>query len=66
MRGGQVIGASSNTGMAPTPTDLATGQSSESGETVRPEHLFRAILQNVGIKEDVVDYGVNPLSALFA
>jgi hypothetical protein len=51
--------------MAPTPTDLLTGISSSAGETVRPEHIFRALLQNVGIDDDIADYGVEGLSALF-
>ncbi len=64
VRGGTVVGASSDVGMAPTPTDLETGLPSEAGETVRPEHLFRALLEGVGIAEDVVDYGVEPLRAV--
>ncbi len=66
VRGGSLVGQSSDVGMAPTPTDLLTGQRDEGGVTVRPEHLFRAILQSVGIQEDVVEYGVDPLSAVFS
>lgn len=65
IRGGQVIGASSDVGMAPTPTDLQTGAPIDEGETVLPEHVFRALLHDVGITEDVVDYGVEPLMALY-
>ena len=65
IRGGRVIGASSDVGMAPTPTDLRTGMPSDSGETIRPEHLFRAILSDLGISDDIADYGVDPLTALY-
>ena len=65
VRGGRVIGASSDVGMAPTNTDLETGLSSDGGETVRPEHVFRALLEGAGITEDVAGYGVEPLRAIF-
>lgn len=65
IRGGRVIGTSSDVGMAPTPTDLRTGSPSDSGETIRPEHLFRALLTDLGVVEDVAEYGVEPLTALY-
>ncbi len=65
VKGGQVIGRSSDIGMAPTPTDLASGLPSESGEVVYPEHIFRALLQGAGVEEDLADYGVDPLMAIF-
>ena len=65
VKGGQVIGRSSDIGMAPTPTDLASGLPSESGEVVYPEHIFRALLQGAGVEEDLADYGVDPLIAIF-
>lgn len=66
VKGGHVIGASSDLGMAPTPTDLSTGLPSDSGEVVYPEHIYRALLVGAGIEDDVADYGVEPLMALFA
>lgn len=65
IRGGQVIGASSDVGMAPTPTNLQTGLPSPGGETIRPEHLFRAILTDLGVPEDIGEYGVEPLMAVY-
>lgn len=64
IRGGAVVGASSNVGMAPQDLDLATGEVVDGGETVRPEHVFRALLSSVGVEEDVVGYGVDPLTAI--
>jgi uncharacterized protein (DUF1501 family) len=64
IRGGAVVGASSDVGMAPQAMDLATGVVGEGGETVRPEHVYRALLKSVGIEEDVVDYRVEPLTAI--
>lgn len=65
LRGGRVIGRSSDTGMAPTPLDLATGAPDEGGQIVKPENLFRAILERQGILEDVGDYRADPLTALY-
>ena len=66
VQGGRVIGASSDVGMAPTETDLASGETSEGGEVVKPEHVYRAILTECGITDDVGDYRVDPLTALYA
>ena len=66
VKGGQVIGRSSDIGMAPTATDLLTGQPSESGEVVYPEHIFRALLKGAGVDEDLGDYGVDPLMSVFS
>jgi uncharacterized protein (DUF1501 family) len=63
--GGRVLGRSSDVGMAPTELDLATGQPREGGTILHPEHLFRAILADVGIEDDVADLRVEPLQALY-
>ena len=63
--GGRVIGASSDTGMAPLETDLDSGERSDAGEIVRPEHLFRGLLHGVGVEEDIADLDAKPLLALF-
>ncbi|MCA9492011.1 MAG: DUF1501 domain-containing protein, partial [Myxococcales bacterium] len=64
--GGQVIGASSDVGMSPTTTDLVTGLPSASGEILKPEHVMRALLERVGLTDDVADLRVPALSALLA
>lgn len=64
--GGRVIGQSSDVGMAPTRMSLATGAPDAGGEIIRPEHIYKAILEHVGITEDVGDYRVAPLTALYA
>jgi uncharacterized protein (DUF1501 family) len=65
VRGGKVIGASSDVGMAPTSTDLLTGLSAQGGEIVHPENVFRALLMGAGVSEDIGEYGVDPLMAIF-
>ncbi|MBX2798531.1 MAG: DUF1501 domain-containing protein [Myxococcales bacterium] len=65
VRGGQVIGASSDVGMGPRAVDLATGELVPGGEIVRPEHVHRALLSHIGVTEDVADLRVEPLSVLF-
>lgn len=66
VKGGRVIGASSDVGMAPTPTDLASGLPSSSGEVVYPEHVFRGMLVAAGVDDDIGDLGVEPLTALYS
>jgi uncharacterized protein (DUF1501 family) len=51
IRGGQVIGQSSNVGMQPTTTNLVTGRSDEGGEVVRPEYVLQMLFDEVGIGE---------------
>ena len=63
--GGRIIGASSDVGMAPLPTDLVSGQASDAGEIVKPEHIFRALLHGVGVTEDVAELDAQPLLALY-
>ena len=65
VKGGQVIGASSDVGMAPQAVDLTTGALSAGGEIVRPENVWRALLENIGVTDDVADLRVDPLSAIF-
>ena len=49
VRGGQVIGASSDVGMQPTPVNLFTGRSDVEGEIIRPEHVLQTLFDEVGI-----------------
>lgn len=65
IRGGRVIGASSDTGMEPQPIDLATGALDPSGAVPMPEHVFRALMVKAGIEDDAADLRVDPLMALF-
>ena len=66
VRGGQVIGASSDLGMQPQEVDLQTGQALTvpgSGEVVRPEHVLQTLYQEAGI-DDRPDLRVQPLETL--
>jgi hypothetical protein len=68
IKGGQVIGASSEVGMNPQPVHLETGaltSIADGGEVVRPEHVLQALYEEVGITEEP-DLRVSPLTALFA
>lgn len=66
IRGGQVIGASSDEGMQPQAIDLTTGALDPAGEIPKPEHVFRALLDDIGVTDDVADLRVEPLRALFS
>jgi uncharacterized protein (DUF1501 family) len=66
IKGGQVIGASSDVGMAPRPVDLATGRPAPGGEVVRPEHVLSVLLELAGVEPGRVDLRVRPLAALRA
>ncbi len=65
IRGGTVVGASSDVGMAPQAIDLATGTLDPNGETPRPEHVWEALLSTVGL-EGTTALGVSPLAAVLA
>jgi hypothetical protein len=64
IQGGVVVGRSSDIGMAPTTTNLETGESDPGGDVIRPEHIIRALFVDAGITEDVADLRVEPLSAI--
>ncbi|MEZ4464967.1 MAG: DUF1501 domain-containing protein [bacterium] len=49
LRGGQVIGASSDSAMGPELIDLATGRSDEGGESLFPEHVLSTALASAGV-----------------
>jgi uncharacterized protein (DUF1501 family) len=63
VRGGQVIGASSDIGMQPQKVDLATGLVSPEGEVIRPEHILTTLYRDVGIGDEA-DLRVDPLETL--
>lgn len=64
VKGGRVIGQSSDFGMYPQGVNLLTGELDEGGETIRPEHIIRAIYDQVGIGDEP-DLRVDGLSAIF-
>jgi uncharacterized protein (DUF1501 family) len=66
IKGGQVIGASSDVGMSPQPVDLATGQLDPGGEVIRPEHIHRSLLEGLGVMDDVADLRVPSIPALLS
>lgn len=67
IRGGQVVGRSSDLGMAPLPINLTTGQyDPDNGTIVKPEHIHRALLYSMGITEDIADWRADPLTAILA
>ena len=52
IRGGTVIGASSDVGMEPQHADTSTGLLDRGGEIVKPEHVLRTLLVDAGIEDD--------------
>lgn len=49
VRGGQIIGASSDVGMAPQTVNLHTGAVDPEGEVIRPEHVIQSLFDEVGV-----------------
>jgi hypothetical protein len=64
VRGGTVVGASSDIGMSPQEVDLASGRVDPGGEVIRPEHVLRTLMVDAGITGDVADLRVPPVPAL--
>ena len=62
--GGQVVGKSSDVGMEAVQTDLATGQPSQGGEILKPEHLLQTLFHTVNVTDDPADLRVDPIAAL--
>ena len=62
IRGGQVIGASSDLGMGPELVDLQTGQVAAGGESLKPEHVLATVLAAGGV--DPSSLRVDPIPAL--
>jgi len=61
---GQVAGASSDQAMGPELVDLATGQPSEDGVSLKPEHVMTTALHAAGL--DASDLKVEPLTSLLS
>jgi len=66
IQGGQVIGSSSDVAMAPTNTDLHTGETASNGEVINPEHVLRTLLYDAGMENDDADLRVDPIWKLLA
>jgi hypothetical protein len=64
IKGGQVLGRSSNVGMMPVPLDLMTGADDPAGDIVRPEHIIQALFHDIGVTDDPADLRVEPLMPL--
>ncbi|MEM9074383.1 MAG: DUF1501 domain-containing protein [Myxococcota bacterium] len=64
IQGGQVIGASTDTGMAPGLTNFESGQPDPGGQVIYPEHILRTLLVDAGIENDAADLRVDGLPAL--
>lgn len=63
IKGGTVIGASSDVGMMPTATSLTTGKPDPGGEVLHPEHVIQTFYSQVGIGAEA-DMRVDPIWAL--
>ncbi len=51
--------------MAPTKTNLTTGESDDvAGEIIKPEHIYRTLLHDIGVTADVTDMRVPAITAL--
>lgn len=68
IKGGTVVGASSDIGLYPTKMDMATGLPSQGGEIIKPEHVMRTLFYDLGFPEgadgDISDMRVEPLKLL--
>lgn len=64
VRGGQVVGSTSDSGMQALSVDLTTGALDPSGQALTPEHIGRTLVQSIGLDDDVGDFRVEPAPAL--
>jgi len=64
IKGGQIIGGTSDVGMQALPTDLSTGLPSDEGAFIGNNHIARTLLHSIGIEEDVGDFREPPVLAL--
>jgi uncharacterized protein (DUF1501 family) len=65
--GGRIVGASSDVAMAPQKVLLGEGtvdEKSPKAEVVKPEHVYMALLHDLGVKGDPADLRVAPLTAV--
>ena len=64
IKGGQIIGQSSDLAMSPQTVNLVTGKVQPGAEILKPEHIYMAFLKQLGIAGDPYDLRVDPLTAL--
>lgn len=64
IKGGQVLGATTDLGMMASPVDLTTGALSPMGELIGNNHIARTLLHSIGVEEDIGDFRANPIGAL--
>ena len=58
IKGGQVIGATSDLGMQAQPIDLTTGVLDAGGEVIGNNHIARTLLHSIGVDDDIGDFSV--------
>lgn len=64
IKGGQVVGRSSDVGMEPMAINLSNGRPDPGGEVIRPEHILQTLLHQAGLSGDVADLRVGSIPAL--
>jgi hypothetical protein len=64
VKGGQIIGASSDEGMEPVACNLGTGQTELGGTVLKPEHVIQTLFHGAGITDDPADLRCEAIDAL--
>ncbi len=64
IRGGALVGATSDVGMAAVPWDLENNRPSEGGSTITPEHIAATLLASAGVSSPRITHA--PIRALLA
>ncbi|MEQ9501331.1 MAG: DUF1501 domain-containing protein [Deltaproteobacteria bacterium] len=64
IKGGTVVGQSSDVGLEPLAIDLTTGRPDPGGDVPRPEHIIQTLMHNAGITSDEADLRVGPIDAM--
>ena len=64
IKGGQVIGQTTDVGMQSQAVDLQTGAVSSGGERITNEHVARTLLHSIGITDDIGEFRQSPVTAL--
>ena len=64
IKGGQIIGASSDTGMEPVTSNLQTGKAEAGATVLKPEHVIQTLFHGAGLTDDPADLRCDPITAL--
>ena len=66
IKGGTVVGRSSDTGFTPQAVNLENGQVDAGGEIIRPEHVLQTLFRHAGLGDepDMRVEGINAIDAL--